>query len=40
MLEVAYWIPFATTTAATTINDDANTIVIKLSNALIYRYLA
>jgi len=36
MLQVAYWISFA---IITTINDDANKIVIKLSNALIYGYL-
>ena len=41
MLQVAYWISFAITTAdAAAINDDANKIIIKLSNALISGYLA
>jgi|GEM_PF-3538151 hypothetical protein len=37
MIQIAFRISIATTT---TINDDANKIVIKLSNALRYGYLA
>jgi len=38
MIQIAFWFSIATTTT-TTINDDANKIVIKLSNALRYGYL-
>jgi len=41
MLHVAYWISFTTAAADdAAINDDANKIIIKLSNALISGYLA
>ena len=39
MLQIAFEISF-TATPTTTTNDDANKIVIELSNALIYGYLA